>query len=167
MQGDTIIFYLKGCLGVRWGGSPTSILTPYLKSARLFTPSVKFSSNYVQILQRYYDIQGQSNVGMENLNLGILSCLMTSLCHQVRGIPEIQAFCTYFAACLYAVISMQLTEYDENFIAGLTIPADFKYDVRIDVQDPPNQTTFKPFVICDKMRQENRQPIYNISWETN
>ena len=48
-------------LEVVWelGGSPTSILTPYLKSAGLFTHGVNFSSNSVQILQRYYDIQGQ------------------------------------------------------------------------------------------------------------
>ena len=36
-----------------------------------------------------------------------------------------------------------LTEYDENFTPGVKSPADSKYDVRIDVLDPPNQTTFK------------------------
>ena len=59
------------------GGSHTSILTPYLKSTGLFTPGVKFSSNSVQLLQRYYNIQAHSNVGMENLNLGNPSNLMT------------------------------------------------------------------------------------------
>ena len=56
---------------VRVGGSHTSILTPYLKSTGLYTPSVEFSSNSVQTLQRYYNIPAHSNVGMENLNLGI------------------------------------------------------------------------------------------------
>ena len=36
-----------------------------------------------------------------------------------------------------------LSEYDENFTPGVKSPADSKYDVRIDVLDPPNQTTFK------------------------
>ena len=65
-------------LKVVWvGGSHTSILTPYLKSTGLFTPGVKFSSNSVQPLQRYYNIQAHSNVGTENLNLGNPSVLMT------------------------------------------------------------------------------------------
>ena len=38
--------------------SHTSILTPYLKSTGLFTLGVNFSSNSVQALQRYYNIQG-------------------------------------------------------------------------------------------------------------
>ena len=70
----TIIITLK----VFWvGGSHTSILTPYLKSTGLFTPGVKFSSNSVQPLQRYYNIQAHCNVGTENLNLGNPSVLMT------------------------------------------------------------------------------------------
>ena len=37
-----------------------------------------------------------------------------------------------------------LSEYDENLTHGVKSPADSKYDVRIDVLDPPqNQTTFK------------------------
>ena len=46
----------KGCLG--WGPH-ISILTPYLKCTGPFTPGVKFSSNSVQALQRYYNIQTQ------------------------------------------------------------------------------------------------------------
>ena len=65
---------LKGCLG--WG-SHTSILTPYLESTGLFTPGVKFSSNSVHPLLRYYNIQAHSNVRTENLNLGNPSNLMT------------------------------------------------------------------------------------------
>ena len=65
-------------LKVVWvGGSHTSILTPYLKSTGLFTPGVKFSTNSVQPLQRYYNIQGHCHVGTENLNLGNPSVLMT------------------------------------------------------------------------------------------
>ena len=45
-------------------------------------------------------------------------------------------FRTYFAACLYAVISPQWLEYDENFTPGVKSPGDSKYDVRIDVLDP-------------------------------
>ena len=71
---NVFIQILKGCLG--WG-SHTSILTPYLKSTGLFTPGVKFSSNSVQPLQRYYNIQAHCNVGTENLNLGNPSVLMT------------------------------------------------------------------------------------------
>ena len=44
-------------LKVVWvGGSHTSILTTYLKSTGLFTTGVKFSSNSIQPLQRYYNI---------------------------------------------------------------------------------------------------------------
>ena len=65
-------------LKVVWvGGSHKSILTPYLKSTGLFTPGMKFSSNSVQPLQRYYNIQAHSNIGTENLNLGNPSVLMT------------------------------------------------------------------------------------------
>ena len=35
------------------------------------------------------------------------------------------------AACLYAVLSLQWLEYDENFTLGVKILADFKYDVNI------------------------------------
>ena len=65
---------LTGCLG--WG-SHTSILTPYMKSTGLLTPSVKFSSNSVQPLQRYYNIKAHSNASMENSKLGNASNLMT------------------------------------------------------------------------------------------
>ena len=65
---------LTGCLG--WG-SHTSILTPYLKSTGLLTPSVKFSPNCVQPPQRYYNIKTHSNAGMEILKLGNPSNLMT------------------------------------------------------------------------------------------
>ena len=53
-------------------------------------------------------------------------------------------FRTYFAACLYAVISRQwLEEYDENFTLGVKSPADSKYDVRIDVLDPQTRQPLK------------------------
>ena len=65
---------LKGCLV--WG-SRTSIVTSYLESAGFFTPGVKFSSNSVKPLQRYYSIQTGSKVGTENHILGNPSHLMT------------------------------------------------------------------------------------------
>ena len=76
---------LKGCLG--WGGSWTSILTSYLKSAGLISPAMKFSSYSVKPLHRYYSIQTSSKVGKkESLNLG---------------------FPSYIALPLYVVISLQ------------------------------------------------------------
>ena len=63
---------------VVWVERPyTSILNSYTEYRRLFTHSVKFSSNSVQPMQRYYNIQARSNVGTENLNLGNPSNLMT------------------------------------------------------------------------------------------
>ena len=44
---------------------------------RALTPIVNFLSNSVQRLQRYYSIKVHTNVGMENLNLGNPSNLMT------------------------------------------------------------------------------------------
>ena len=38
-----------------------------------------------------------------------------------------------------------MSEYDENCTPGVKSPADSKHDVRVDVLDPPNQTTFKDF----------------------
>ena len=74
MMIDSKFCYLK----VVWvGGSNASILTSYLEFAGLFIPGVKFSSNSVQPLQRYYNIQTQSKLGMENLNLQNPSHLMT------------------------------------------------------------------------------------------
>ena len=54
---------LQGCPG--WV-SQTYILTSYLGSIGLFTYSVKFSFNSVELLQRYYNIQTHSKIGMEN-----------------------------------------------------------------------------------------------------
>ena len=64
-------------LKVVWVGGAQYIHSSYLESAGLFTSGVKFSSNSVQPLQRYYNIQAHSNVGTENLNLGNPSNLMT------------------------------------------------------------------------------------------
>ena len=45
----------------------------------------------------------------------------------------------------YIVISPQwLYRYDEIFTTEVISHADFKYDVRIDALNLPNQTTFKP-----------------------
>ena len=64
-------------LKVVWVGGAPYIHSSYLESAGLFTAGVKFASNSVQPLQRYYSIQARSNVGTENLNLGKPSNLMT------------------------------------------------------------------------------------------
>ena len=66
--------FIKGCLG--WG-SHSSIMTSYLESTGLFIPGVKFSSNSIQPFQRYYNVQAQSKLGRENLNVGNPSHLMT------------------------------------------------------------------------------------------
>mgnify|MGYP001791416420 FL=1 len=64
--------YIKGC--VNWG-SRTSILTSDLEFAGLFTTDGKYSSNLS--LQRYYNIQTQSELSMDNLNLWNPSHRMT------------------------------------------------------------------------------------------
>ena len=73
-----VLYKLKtvtcGCLG--WG-SQIPILTAYLESEGFFTASVKLSSNSVQPLLRYYNLQTHSKVGTENLYLGNPSHLMT------------------------------------------------------------------------------------------
>ena len=53
--------FQSDALNVVWVvGSHTSILTSYLESTGLFTPGKKFSSNSVQPIQIYYNIQVQS-----------------------------------------------------------------------------------------------------------
>ena len=81
-------YLLPWRLSGSWGGGLRHLFWHQIWNLQGFLPLMW---NFNQILFRYCrDIttyRGKSNVGMENLNLGILSGLMTSLCHQVRGIP--------------------------------------------------------------------------------
>ena len=51
-----------------------------------------------------------------------------------------------YVACMLQYLCNVRTEFDENFTPGVKSPVDFKYGVRIDVWDPPTQTTFNEVI---------------------